>query len=34
VLGITGIEFLNDSDYAELERFRDEALRLGYPKVA
>jgi ABC-type phosphate/phosphonate transport system substrate-binding protein len=33
-LGITGIEVLDDSDYAELERFRDEALRLGYPKVA
>jgi ABC-type phosphate/phosphonate transport system substrate-binding protein len=34
VLGISGIEFLDDTDYAELERFRDEALRLGYPKVA
>jgi ABC-type phosphate/phosphonate transport system substrate-binding protein len=34
VLGITGIEVLDDGDYAELERFRDEALRLGYPKVA
>jgi len=34
VLGLTGIEFLDDGDYAELERFRDEALRLGYPKVA
>jgi ABC-type phosphate/phosphonate transport system substrate-binding protein len=34
VLGLTGIEILDDSDYAELERFRDEALRLGYPKVA
>lgn len=34
VLGITGIEILDDGDYAELERFRDEALRLGYPKVA
>jgi ABC-type phosphate/phosphonate transport system substrate-binding protein len=34
VLGMTGIEPLGDSDYAELERFRDEALRLGYPKVA
>ena len=33
-LGITGIEILDDGDYAELERFRDEALRLGYPKVA
>jgi len=34
VLGLTGIEILDDGDYAELERLRDEALRLGYPKVA
>ena len=33
-LGLVGIEVLSDADYAELEAFRDEAARLGYPKVA
>jgi ABC-type phosphate/phosphonate transport system substrate-binding protein len=33
-LGLTGIEILSDADYAELEGFRDEARKLGYPKVA
>ncbi|MGV3553460.1 phosphate/phosphite/phosphonate ABC transporter substrate-binding protein [Rhizobium sp.] len=34
VLGLTGIEILSDADYAELEGFRDDARKLGYPKVA
>lgn len=33
-LGLTGIELFSDSEYAELEGFRDEARKLGYPKVA
>jgi ABC-type phosphate/phosphonate transport system substrate-binding protein len=33
-LGLTGIEVLDDRDYAELEAFDAEARRLGYPKVA
>lgn len=34
VLGLTGIEIFSDAEYAELEGFRDEARKLGYPKVA
>lgn len=34
VLGLTGIETFSDAEYAELEGFRDEARKLGYPKVA
>jgi ABC-type phosphate/phosphonate transport system substrate-binding protein len=34
VLGITGIEIFDDTVYAELEHFRDEAIRMNYPKVA
>lgn len=34
VLGITGTEIFDDTVYAELEHFRDEAIRLNYPKVA
>jgi ABC-type phosphate/phosphonate transport system substrate-binding protein len=34
ILGLTGIEVLDDADYAELEAFDAEAARLGYPKVA
>ena len=33
-LGLTGIEIFSDAEYAELEGFRDEARKLGYPKVA
>jgi len=33
-LGLTGIEVFSDAEYAELEGFRDEARKLGYPKVA
>jgi ABC-type phosphate/phosphonate transport system substrate-binding protein len=33
-LGLTGIELFSDAEYAELEGFRDEARKLGYPKVA
>ena len=34
LLGLTGIEIFSDTEYAELEGFRDEARKLGYPKVA
>lgn len=34
VLGLTGVEIFSDTEYAELEGFRDEARKLGYPKVA
>lgn len=33
-LGLVGIETFSDAEYSELEGFRDEARKLGYPKVA
>ena len=34
MLGISGIEILDDDDYAELDRLHEEACRLSYPNVA